>query len=80
MFIIASATRLALASSLAWSSHITISEMASLNSWCGPAVIAWNGCPNSVKCTTFTDPAGPLGESAGMAYTPSTRESGKMDA
>jgi hypothetical protein len=33
-----------------------------------------------VNSTTVTDPAGPLGESAGMAVTESTRESGKIDA
>jgi hypothetical protein len=38
---------------------------------------AW---PKSVNSTTDTDPAGPLGESAGIATTRSTRESGKIDA
>jgi len=32
-----------------------------------------------VKSTTFTDPAGPLGESLGSVATWSIRESGKME-
>jgi hypothetical protein len=46
-----------------------MNEMASLNSWCGPALIAVNAWPNSVNSTTFTEPAGPLGDSAGSAVT-----------
>jgi len=45
-----------------------------------PALIAWNRCPRSVKSTTFTEPAGPLGESLWSGVTRSTRESGKMEA
>jgi len=55
-------------------------EMASLNSWWGPALIAWNRCPNSVKSTIFTGPGGPPGVSLNSVVTRSTRESGKMDA
>ena len=39
-----------------------MNEIASLNSWCGPALMAMNCCPNSVNLTTVTEPAGPLGE------------------
>ena len=49
-----------------------IIEIASLNSWCGPALIARNGCPKSVKLTTFTEPAGPLGDSLWSDVTWST--------
>jgi len=42
--------------------------------------MAWKRCPNSVKSTIFTAPAGPLGESLGSAHTRLTRESGKIDA
>jgi len=41
----------------AWSSQSTTNETASLNSWCGPALIAWKRRPKSVKSTTFTEPA-----------------------
>ena len=37
-----------------------------------------NGEPSSVNSTTFTDPAGPLGLSAGSAVTLSTREFGQQ--
>jgi len=36
--------------------------------------------PNNVKSTTFTDPAGPLGESLSRDVTRSTREFGKTEA
>ena len=55
-------------------------EIASLKSWWGPAVIAWNGWPNRVKSTTFTEPGGPLGDSLCIGVTRSTRESGKIEA
>jgi hypothetical protein len=51
-----------------------------LNGSSGPALIAMNRWPKRTNSTTFTDPAGPAGESAGMAVTRSTRESGKMPA
>jgi hypothetical protein len=38
-----------------------------------------NGCPISVNSTTFTEPAGPLGVSAGSAVTLSTFELGNTD-
>ena len=55
-------------------------EIAWLNGSSGPALMAWNRCPKSVKSTTFTEPAGPLGVSTGMGNTRSTRESGKIEA
>jgi hypothetical protein len=51
-----------------------------LNGSSGPALIAMNGCPTSVNSTTFTEPAGPLGESAGSAVTLSTFEFGSTEA
>ena len=39
-----------------------------------------NGCPISVNSTTFTEPAGPLGVSAGSAVIQSTFEFGSTDA
>jgi hypothetical protein len=53
-----------------------MSEMALLNVSVPPAFIATNGCPRSAKSTTVTEPAGPLGESAGKETTRSMRESG----
>ena len=44
-----------------------------------PALMARSGWPKRVKSTTFTDPAGPLGESLGSPATWSIRESGKME-
>jgi hypothetical protein len=44
------------------------------------ALKARKGWPSSVKSTMRTDPAGPLGLSAGSAVTLFTRESGKSVA
>ena len=51
-------------------------EMEGLNRNRGPALIAMNGWPNRVNSTMSTEPAGPLGESAGSGVTVSTWESG----
>jgi hypothetical protein len=50
-----------------------------LNGSSGPAEIARKGCPQSRNSTVFTEPAGPLGVSMGIASTRSTRESGKIE-
>lgn len=50
-----------------------------MNGSSGPALIAMKGCPISVNATTTTEPAGPLGESAGKGVTRSIRESGNTD-
>lgn len=55
-------------------------DIASLNGWCLPAVIAWKRWPKRMKSTTFTEPAGPDGESFCIAETRTTRERGKIDA
>jgi hypothetical protein len=54
--------------------------MDGLNRKRGPALIAMNGWPNSVKSTMSTEPADPLGESAGSGVTVSTWESGNKVA
>ena len=56
-----------------------MNEMAWLNGSSGPALIAMNGWPASVNSTTWTEPAGPLGVSAGIGVTLSTRESGNSE-
>ena len=42
--------------------------------------MAMNFCPARVNSTTWTEPTGPLGVSAGTGVTQSTRESGKSEA
>ena len=64
----------------AWVSQLTLNEIAWLNWSSGPALNASKGCPSRVNSTILTDPAGPLGDSAGRSVTRSMRELGKIEA